>query len=329
MSSCRGFICVSIPLLWGVSVPVWANQVDEAGNLIATAREAEMMGKGFLYYPPRVVRKTAAAAPKTDTKADTKADTKNPPEPETPKSLAPADLSKTEVVQVQAPEVSPAPPTPAAEPAPTPEPVPLLTVRPALAREKILVTNPRNRLAGPAEFAKASAYAGSGTSVVVGLNMPLPDGGQYRVEWSDGFIAPQANKSYGGSTYKTTRDEQHLGVFMDWSPNDNNWFLTGGLTLNNHRIKVQTTADASLAIEYKLPLLTPYVGVRYAQKSFNDRGWEGFAEVGMLLATLNASSTTDGSVSDTTVQSEVDRIRKSIYQWSFVPKAVVGLSYKY
>ncbi len=48
MSSCRGFICVFIPLLWGVSVPVWANQVDEAGNLIATAREAEMMGKGFL-----------------------------------------------------------------------------------------------------------------------------------------------------------------------------------------------------------------------------------------------------------------------------------------
>jgi hypothetical protein len=292
--------------------------VDEAGNLIATAREAEMMEKGFLYYPPRVVRKTAAAAPKSDTKKQ--------PEPETPKPLAPTDQSKTEVVQVLAP---PAPPTLATEPPPTPEPVPLLTVRPALAREKILVTNPRNRLAGPAEFAKASAYAGSGTSVVVGLNMPLPDGGQYRVEWSDGFIAPQANKSYGGSTYKTTRDEQHLGVFMDWSPKDNNWFLTGGLTLNNHRIKVQTTADASLAIEYKLPLLTPYVGIRYAQKSFNDRGWEGFAEVGMLLATLNASSTTDGSVSDTTVQSEVDRIRKSIYQWSFVPKAVVGLSYKY
>ncbi|MEN9688262.1 MAG: hypothetical protein RI998_259, partial [Pseudomonadota bacterium] len=96
MSSCRGFICVSIPLLWGVSVPAWANPVDEAGNLIATAREAEMMEKGFLYYPPRVVRKTAAAAPKSDTKKQ--------PEPETPKPLAPTDQSKTEVVQVLAPE---------------------------------------------------------------------------------------------------------------------------------------------------------------------------------------------------------------------------------
>jgi len=91
---------------------------------------------------------------------------------------------------------------------------------------------------------------------------------------------------------------------------------------------VQTVADASLSIDYKLPTITPYVGVRYVHKAFNDKGWEGFGELGMLLGKLNATAVTTSS--DTaSVQTEVDRIRKSIYQWSVVPKAVIGVSYKY
>lgn len=302
----------STALLICASAAAWANQVDEAGNLIATPREADMMSKGYLYFPPRVVRKPEAA--KT----------------EPPKPVATAELPKPEVVQAQAPDTLPAPPPPVAEPTPQPAAEPVKPASPPrVAGEKILITNPHNRLAGPANFATSSTYAGSGTSVVLGLSMPLPEGGQYRVELSDGFISPQADKSYGGSAYKTSRDEQHLGVFLDWSPGRDNWHVTGGLTLNNHHIKVQTTADASLTIDYKLPTLTPYVGVRYVHKAFNDRGWEGFAEVGLLLGQLNAKTTTDGSLSDATVQAEVDRIRKSIYQWSVVPKAVVGLSYKY
>lgn len=180
----------------------------------------------------------------------------------------------------------------------------------------------------PAQFAKSHAYVGAGTGITFGLSAPLAEGGSYRVEFSDSFKSPQANKSYGGSAYKTTLDEQHLGVYMDWSPYNDKWFVTGGVTLNNHRIKVQTVADASLSIDYKLPTITPYVGVRYVHKAFNDKGWEGFGEVGMLLGKLNATAVTTSS--DTaSVQTEVDRIRKSIYQWSVVPKAVVGLSYKY
>ena len=180
----------------------------------------------------------------------------------------------------------------------------------------------------PAQFAKSHAYVGAGTGITIGLSTPLAEGGSYRVEFSDSFKSPQANKSYGGSAYKTTHDEQHWGVYMDWSPYNDNWFVTGGVTLNNHRITVQTVADASLSIDYKLPTITPYVGVRYVHKAFSDKGWEGFGEVGMFLGKLNATAVTTSS--DTaSVQTEVDRIRKSIYQWSVVPKAVIGMSYKY
>ena len=70
------------------------------------------------------------------------------------------------------------------------------------------------------------------------------------------------------------------------------------------------------------------MGVRYVHKAYNDKGWEGFGEVGMLLGKLNATYTTT-SADTATVQTEVDRIRQSIYRWSVVPKAIVGLSYKY
>ena len=68
--------------------------------------------------------------------------------------------------------------------------------------------------------------------------------------------------------------------------------------------------------------------MRYVHKAYNDKGWEGFAEIGMWLGKLNANYTTT-SADAAGVQAEVDRIRQSIYRWSVVPKAIVGLSYKY
>ena len=322
------FAVVCLALLLSVSALARANDLDDAGNLIATPREAEMMEKGFLYFPPRVIRKPAVVKP-----ALAKAVVE--PQPLTPVPVA--QVSHIEVAQVQALETVPASPTPTvvnepqavpvvvADPSPAPSPA---AAAPEVAGQKILQTNPKNRLSVPAQFAKSAAYAGAGTGVIVGLSTPLAEGGSYRVEFSDGFKSPQANKSYGGSAYKTTQDEQHLGVYMDWSPYKDNWFVTGGLTLNKHQIKVQTVADASLSIDYKLPAITPYVGVRYVHKAYNDKGWEGFGEFGVLLGKLNATTVTTSS--DTAgVQAEVDRIRKSIYRWSVVPKAVVGLSYKY
>lgn len=352
------FVVVCLTLLLSASALAWANEVDEAGNWIATPREAEMMEKGFLYFPPRVIRKPGAVKPVEAKPVEAKSAEAKPIDakpldakpPLTPVTVA--EVSHTEVAQVQALETVPASPTPTVVSDPSAVPVmvadpnpPAPAAAPAspeVAGQKILQTNPKNRLSVPAQFAKSTAYVGAGTGATVGLSTPLPEGGAYRVEFSDGFKSPQANKSYGDSAYRTSRDEQHLGVYMDWSPYNDNWFVTGGLTLNNHRIKVQSIAGSTLVIsgsavtasantlniDYKLPAITPYVGVRYVHKAYNDKGWEGFGELGLLLGKLNATAVT--TLSDTAgVQAEMDRIRKSIYRWSVVPKAIIGLSYKY
>ena len=93
--------------------------------------------------------------------------------------------------------------------------------------------------------------------------------------------------------------------------------------------------DETFKIDYSLPKLAPYVGVRYVQRAFNSKGWEGFAELGMLIAemkyttSVSANLIDSGLISDSDVQAEAKSMRKSIYRWGVVPNALVGLSYRY
>jgi hypothetical protein len=136
---------------------------------------------------------------------------------------------------------------------------------------------------------------------------------------------------------------------LDWSPNQDNWFVTGGLTLNNHSFKLKSKAADALTIngqtvvftnetfnvDFSLPKITPYIGVRYVLKPFNNKGWEGYAELGMILSKMDSDVSVSqtlidsAQVSDSDIQAEVRALRKSIYKWDVVPNALVGLSYRY
>ena len=340
------------PALLVLLVGTWASaraEVDDNGNLIATPREAAMMERGFLFYPPRVVRKAGNDNPSS-----------NLVTPGKDKSVSNAGLIQAVVTPVPQPTLAPKPASPepvAAAPVPSiademvkvdpPSDKPAAPAPPA--NEKILQADSQNRMSAPERASKITAYAGAGTSVVVGLNMPSEGGLNYRVEYSDGFKSVGGQKTYGSGKYIESNTQQRLGLFVDWAPFQNNWALTGGVTLNNQTFHFQakpgssTTIDGknvpnftgqSFSIDYSLPKLTPYVGVRYAHQAIDNKGWEGFAEVGAVLSKLNAEAhISDGinpsPVTDSDVRSEMDTIRKSIYKWGVVPNALVGLSYRY
>jgi hypothetical protein len=251
-----------------------------------------------------------------------------PASPE-PVAAAPAPSIADEMVKVDPPSDAPAAPAPP-------------------ANDKILQADSQNRMSAPERASKITAYAGAGTSVVVGLNMPSDGGLNYRVEYSDGFKSMGGQKTYGGGKYIESNTQQRLGLFVDWSPGQNNWAVTGGLTLNNQKYHFQGKPTDSITIngkassftgqvfniDYSLPKVTPYLGMRYASQANHEKGWEGFAEVGLILAKLNAEAdvstnlyATDSQKTD--VQAEVNAIRKSIYKWGVVPNALVGLSYRY
>ena len=339
------------PALLVLLVGTWGSaraEVDDNGNLIATPREAAMMERGFLFYPPRVVRKTGTDKPGSNLVSPGKVKPTNnnsliqavvtpvpqpslEPKPTTPEPVpaAPVPSIADEMVKVDPPSDTPAVPAPP-------------------ANDKILQADSQNRMSAPEPASKISAYAGAGTSVVVGLNFPSDGGLNYRVEYSDGFKSAGGQKTYGGGKYIESNTQQRLGLFVDWSPFHNNLAVTGGVTLNNHHFRMQAkTSDSILIngtvssftgqvfnIDYSLPKVTPYVGVRYAFKANNDKGWEGFAELGAVISKLDADvdvsknlHTTDQQKND--VQAEVNTIRKSIYKWGVVPNALLGLSYRY
>ena len=335
------------PALLVLLVGTWASaraEVDDNGNLIATPREAAMMERGFLFYPPRVVRKAGNDNPSS-----------NLVTPGKDKSVSNAGLIQAVVTPVPQPTLAPKPASPepvAAAPVTSiademvkvdpPSDKPAAPAPPA--NEKILQADSQNRMSAPERASKITAYAGAGTSVVVGLNMPSEGGLNYRVEYSDGFKAVGGQKTYGGGKYIETNTQQRLGLFVDWSPFHNNWAVTGGVTLNNQKFHFRSKSDAgifingyaftgeSISFDFRLPRLTPYVGVRYASQTHHENGWEGFAEVGAVLAKLDGEARIFDalpSYADSDVRSEMDTIRKSIYKWGVVPNALVGLSYRY
>ena len=61
MTTRQPFAVIWMALLLSASALAWANEADQAAPLVATPREAEMMDKGYLYYPPRAVRKPGVA----------------------------------------------------------------------------------------------------------------------------------------------------------------------------------------------------------------------------------------------------------------------------
>lgn len=322
-------------------------EVVENGQLIATPREAAMMERGFLFYPPRVLRKESSDKPSSQLVIPGKDPSASNPR-----------LIQAVVTPIPQPMAAPKPASPepvAAAPMPSiademvkldpPSDKPAAPAQPA--NDKILQADSQNRVSAPASAHKISAYAGAGTSVVVGLNIPSDGGFNYRVEYSDGFKSVGGQKTYGGGKYIETNKQQRLGLFVDWSPYQNNLAVTGGVTLNDHHFRMKAKPSDSILIngtpssftgqvfniDYSLPKLTPYVGVRYASQA-QEKGWEGFAELGMVISKMNADVdvssalyTTEQQKSD--LQAEVNAIRKSIYRWGVVPNALVGLSYKY
>lgn len=228
-----------------------------------------------------------------------------------------------------------------------PSETPLASAPPAI--DKILQADSQNRMSAPVRDSEISVYAGAGTSMVLGLIIPSDGGLNYRLEYSEGYKPVGASTTYGGGKYIETNTQQRLGFFVDWSPADNNFLLTGGLTLNKQQFQflakpgstmtingksVPNFTGQSFSIDYSLPKLTPYVGVRYAHQTTQNTGWEGFAEVGAVLAKLDGEARISDGISphpiaDSDVRAEINTIRQSIYKWGVVPNALVGLRYRY
>ena len=328
--------------------PAWGNAPSN-NVLLVTPDEASESGRGFVFFPSRAMSTSI-----NDRSLETI-------KPQSEKQGVSHPLIQSVITPIPVPEQEHRPSKP--EPTPPPQesviveedsnvnpPVPTETppTPPVVAEEKLLSTETPVQRPTPQPASKINLYAGVGTAIVVGFSMPIGRGLNHRVEYSDGSAYINSQQNHGGSQFSERQLQQRLGLFVDWSIGTSPWSLTTGLTLNNQTYRLQAkTSDTIVingntssftgqvfSIDYSLPKLTPYIGLRYARQASHERGWDGFAEFGLILGALNADvkvSTnlykTDQQKSD--VQAEVNRIRKSIDKWGVIPNAILGLSYRY
>lgn len=191
-----------------------------------------------------------------------------------------------------------------------------------------------------------AAYAGVGSQLTLGIESKLNDSISARLQYS-GTPSSSGSKTINGSSYQYESHDQSVALLLDWYPTKSPLRVTGGLSLNNSSTVLNGLPNSAVningnavnlgtdtySIEYKLPKVTPYLGIGYSTGRTNESGLSFFGEVGIRLGKYNATTTTSlinsQNVKTSDLSAEMSSIQKSLYKWSFVPSAQVGLTYRF
>jgi hypothetical protein len=138
-----------------------------------------------------------------------------------------------------------------------------------------------------------------------------------------------------------------LGAFADWFPLGGGFRLVGGLTVND--IKADFTALGSgnstingksidmtgqtYNVQVKFPSTTPYLGIGYGHQKSDVKGFGFYADLGVMIGTFTADTTTslvtNGKATQADVDAQTQKIRDSLGGLTTLPSASLGLLYRY
>lgn len=204
----------------------------------------------------------------------------------------------------------------------------------------------RPQLIQSSQNADIAPYASVGSSITLGIESKLNDAISARLQFS-GTPSSNGTKTINGSAYQYESHDQSLGMLLDWYPEKSPLRLTGGLSLNNSSAVLNGLPNSivningnavhlgsdTYSIEYKLPKVTPYLGIGYSSGRQNESGLSFFGELGIRVAKYNATTTTSlinsQNIKASDLTTEMSSIQKSLYKWSFVPSAQIGLTYRF
>jgi hypothetical protein len=138
-----------------------------------------------------------------------------------------------------------------------------------------------------------------------------------------------------------------LGAFADWFPLGGGFRLVGGLTVNDIKadfngvgsgtstINGQTVAmtGETFNVQVKFPNTTPYFGIGYGHQKSDAKGFGFYADLGVMVGTFTADTTTSlvtsGKVTQADVDAQTQKIRDSLSGLSALPSASLGMLYRY
>jgi hypothetical protein len=160
------------------------------------------------------------------------------------------------------------------------------------------------------------------------------------------------DRTESGIDYKAKATFSRLGVFGDYFPFNGGFRLTGGVTVNNQKVDLTSTAQAGsqmtvgnqtvtlaaddrLYVAIKVPKTTPYIGLGWGHQQA-DKGI-GFvadfgATIGKAKLTVDATGTNLGNrslVTQADIDKETQELRDGVGKITFIPQISLGLNYRF
>ncbi len=192
-------------------------------------------------------------------------------------------------------------------------------------------------------------YSSIGSSgLTLGLSYSMSPLIRVRGEISSG-IKKTVDGRQGGVDFLGQFRSQTAGLFADFYPWSNGVKLVAGLSHaktnfkltasgKNSSTRIGSTANVNLAgevfdVEIAFPKLMPYLGIGYVHNSSGGLGLEYFGEIGWQFGKPNTSVSTtlvsSGKVSAIDIETESKSIRESVSKLPGLPRASIGISYKF
>ena len=159
--------------------------------------------------------------------------------------------------------------------------------------------------------------------------------------------------SISGVGFDTKTQYSRLGAFADYFPFGGRFRLSGGLTLNQAKLDLNSRFDGSAAItvnghditpsasdyyngQFKFPTLMPYIGLGWGHQA-RAAGMGFVADVGVSIGRAKFTPNTNlvgqtyngYTITQADVDSKTAEVNNSIGRVTLLPSASIGLNYRY
>ena len=192
------------------------------------------------------------------------------------------------------------------------------------------------------------SYVGLGLPglYTLGYAYPMSTTWGLRGEYAGGLSVNKDGNQDGVNvtgTFKASR----LGAFADWFPRGGGFRLVGGLTVNDIKADFNGVGSGNSTIngksvdmtgetfnvQVKFPNTTPYLGIGYGHQKSGTKGFGFYADLGVMIGTFTADTTTSlvnkKGVTQADVDAQTQKIRDSLSGLSALPSASLGMLYRY
>ncbi len=154
-------------------------------------------------------------------------------------------------------------------------------------------------------------------------------------------------ESIVSTSYIVDKSNYSLGTYIDWHPFQNGFKFTAGINVNRMHQKVASLRNSTITVNgkdavagnnyldiaYKFPKVTPYFGFGYESGAGNDFGWNGIAELGVMVGRYDAEAKTnllgESNITLEDLNLEIDANRNALFKSRYQPIVKIGLKYGY